>query len=140
MLPPILLDLVRLKSSAKVLDRAMEYAESELVSAPTLRGNLLSAHVEGSDWEPYRVLTTCDDATVAEATCTCPYDWGGWCKHIGAVLLTVLAWPNRLHESRPLAELLEHLNADQLRLLMHKVVAEHPAVLDTLDDLLDETP
>ena len=23
------------------------------------------------------------------AHCSCPYDWGGYCKHIGAVLLTL---------------------------------------------------
>lgn len=137
MLPPFSSDLVRRNTTEKVFERAVDYAESELVGAPILRGNMLTAQVEGSDWEPYRVLITFDTHTVTDASCTCPYDWGGWCKHIGAVLLTVLARPDDVRTSQPLNAILDDLSAGQLRRLLGEVIAQHPDVLDTVDMLLD---
>ena len=47
-------------------------------SAEVWRGATLDADVSGSDPDPYRVrVTFAADGPVA-ATCTCPYDWGGW--------------------------------------------------------------
>lgn len=55
------------------------------------RGNLLTAQVEGSTLPYYQVAVTLADAGgIADASCTCPYDWGGYCKHIVAVLLAAL--------------------------------------------------
>ena len=45
----------------------------------------------GSDFVPYEIIVTLlDDGRIGERACTCPYDWGGYCKHIVAVLLTAL--------------------------------------------------
>jgi len=46
------------------------------------RGHEIQAEVEGSQYEPYRVHVACDERGITTATCSCPYDWGGWCKHI----------------------------------------------------------
>ncbi|MEM6646356.1 MAG: SWIM zinc finger family protein [Bacteroidota bacterium] len=136
MLPPISAELVRLNTTDKVFQRAKDYAEGRVVRDPILRGNMLTAQVDGSDWQPYRVLITFDAHTVTEASCTCPYDWGGWCKHIGAVLLTVLARPGETHISEPIDTLLDDLSGRQLRQLLRDVIAQHPDVLETLDVLL----
>lgn len=136
MLPSFSSDLIRRNTTEKVFERAVDYAESELVRALILRGNMLTAQVEGSDWEPYRVLITFDAHTVTDVSCTCPYDWGGWCKHIGAVLLTVLARPHAVRASQPIDAILADLSAGQLRRLLGEVIAQHPDVLDTVDMLL----
>lgn len=137
MIPPISADLVRRNTTDKVFQRAKDYAEGRVVRDLVLRGNMLTAQVDGSDWQPYRVLITFDAHTVTDASCTCPYDWGGWCKHIGAVLLTVLARPQETRTSPPIDTLLDDLSARQLRQLLRDVIAQHPDVLDTVDVLLN---
>jgi len=54
-------------------------------------GNSLTAEVSGS--RTYSVEIELDEQGL-HAHCTCPYSWGGYCKHIGAVLLKWLQSPN----------------------------------------------
>jgi uncharacterized Zn finger protein len=51
------------------------------------RGDRLTAHVEGSDFAPYEVTIELHDGGIPGTRCSCPYDWGGACKHVVAVLL-----------------------------------------------------
>ncbi|HEY83820.1 MAG TPA: hypothetical protein G4N96_01725 [Chloroflexi bacterium] len=55
------------------------------------RGNTLTADVSGT--RPYQVEIEVDEGGIL-AQCTCPYDWGGYCKHIGAVLLMWIESPH----------------------------------------------
>ena len=41
----------------------------------------------GSQFAPYGVRVDFDEAGIIDATCSCPYDWDGLCKHIVAALL-----------------------------------------------------
>ena len=82
---------IRAGTISQSFARGQDYYRSGAVSEVTRRGNLLTAQVEGSDQAPYQIaVTLLDDGSIGSATCTCPYDWGGYCKHIVAVLLTVL--------------------------------------------------
>jgi len=40
--------------------------------------------------KPYQVRITFDQKGIIDAECSCPYDWGGFCKHIVAVLLAAI--------------------------------------------------
>ncbi|MEM7030109.1 MAG: helicase-associated domain-containing protein [Chloroflexota bacterium] len=57
------------------------------------------------------------EADSVYARCTCPYDWGGYCKHIGAVLLVWLDTPSRFTQSETgsddYAEITEFLPAEE---------------------------
>jgi uncharacterized Zn finger protein len=75
----------------------------------------LTAEVEGSEFEPYQVSIRLHDGGVADAPCTCPYDWGGHCKHILAVLLKLTDEKTRVIKRKPTAYLLAEL--DQARLI-----------------------
>ncbi len=55
------------------------------------RGNTLTADVSGT--RRYQVEIEVDEGGIF-AQCTCPYDWGGYCKHIGAVLLLWIESPH----------------------------------------------
>ncbi|MCA1704782.1 MAG: SWIM zinc finger family protein, partial [Actinobacteria bacterium] len=57
------------------------------------RGQELAAQVAGSQFAPYDVRVVFDDAGIIEASCSCPYDWGGLCKHIVATLLACVHEP-----------------------------------------------
>jgi uncharacterized Zn finger protein len=80
------------------------------VVALTQRGNQLQAEVEGTEVQPYRVTVQFDTVGVSSAQCTCPYDYGGWCKHIVATLLTYSRQPNTIEERPTLVQLLDRLD------------------------------
>jgi uncharacterized Zn finger protein len=60
------------------------------------------------------------NGSVADAHCTCPYDWGGYCKHIIAVLLKFGDERTRVIERKPAAEFLGGLDQAQLIGLLEK--------------------
>src|SRR5215211_2084688 len=94
---------IRAHSAAESYSRGRSYYDNGAVSNLVLRGNLLQADVEGSQYTPYRVRVAFNQGGITSATCTCPYDWGGWCKHIVAVLLAGLYQADRI-ETRPALE------------------------------------
>src|SRR4026207_657608 len=81
---------IRAQSSPDSFSRGRSYYDRGAVSDLALRGATLRAEVEGSQYAPYRFTIPFDQGGIPSASCTCPYDWGGWCKHIVAVLLTCL--------------------------------------------------
>ena len=60
------------------------------VSNATRSGPTLRADVRGTSL--YTVEIDVIDSSI-HAICSCPYDWGGYCKHIGAVLLKWIESP-----------------------------------------------
>jgi uncharacterized Zn finger protein len=90
------------------------------------RGQQLQAEVEGSEVEPYTVQITWDAGGIAQARCSCPYDWGGWCKHIVASLLTCMHDPAQVEE-RPA------LDREQLQTLLLHLVEQQPALVDMVE-------
>jgi uncharacterized Zn finger protein len=49
---------------------------------------------------------TLGPAAIEKVGCTCPYDWGGICKHIVATLLIWVREPDSFHVLAPVDELL----------------------------------
>ena len=100
--------------------RGEDYYEQGAVLALTRRGDALQARVAGSDFAPYSVRVSFDGTGITSATCSCPYDWGGWCKHIVAVLLTCVREPETVRELPALEETLSDLDRAQLQDLLLK--------------------
>ncbi|MBK8931327.1 MAG: SWIM zinc finger family protein [Chloroflexi bacterium] len=98
--------------------RGQHYFRDGSVSDMARRGNLITAFVQGNDYEPYRVQVTLADFGIAETSCTCPYEQGGICKHIVATLLTAIHQPETITEKPPIATLLADLTAEQLRQIL----------------------
>jgi uncharacterized Zn finger protein len=117
----------------EVLARGQNYARSGAVTQIVQRESLLSAKVEGSEYEPYQVEIQFDSGGGARATCTCPYDWGGWCKHIVAVLLTCRAAPGQVEERPSLEALLRPLDRDQLHELLLALAQHIPSVTERIE-------
>ncbi len=111
---------LRQNTSPESLRRRHEYFEDGAVVSLIRRGRSLEAEVEGSQPEPYRVRIVADAGGITDADCDCPYDWGGWCKHIVAALLAGIDNPESVEERPTVEDLLAGLDRDQLlRLLLH---------------------
>lgn len=137
-LPHITDAALRAKATEKSYERGQDYHDRGQVGRATLRGNRLFVNVEGSQWEPYRVGVTfgaCDFT----ASCTCPYDWEGYCKHIVAALLPFTdagnpAAASAVNTAAPIDDLLAGLDAAALRTLVHRLLDADPTLVDILDE------
>jgi uncharacterized Zn finger protein len=109
---------IRALANAKSFARGQEYFRDGAVSEVVRRGNRVTAEVEGG--ELYEVTISLRDGDVAEARCTCPYDWDGYCKHIVAVLLKLAEAADDVTERPPIAELIRDLDRDDLADLLVK--------------------
>ncbi len=140
-LPRITEAAIRAKVTESSYDRGVDYYHSGTVESATLRGGQLFAEVQGSEWDPYQVGVTFLGGDFT-ASCTCPYDWGGYCKHVVATLLTVSDDNGSvpIAVKPPVADLLAGLNADELRALVHLLVEAAPALLDIVDAFCAEEP
>jgi uncharacterized Zn finger protein len=97
------------------------------------RGDTLLAHVEDSGYEPCQVTVKLDAGGIIEAECTCPYDWGGYCKHIVATLLAYIHRPEQVTERPAITTLLADLDRETLIDLMTDLVDKHPHLADWLE-------
>lgn len=114
-------------ASAQSFSRGVSYYNDGAVLEVIRRGALITAEVEGSDYEPYEVTVKLDaDGGIDSADCTCPYDYGGYCKHIVAVLLAVLNDTESIEDKPDVHTLLNGLNEAQLRQIIANIVAENP--------------
>jgi uncharacterized Zn finger protein len=120
---------IRGLATAQSYSRGEEYYHCGAVGAMVRRGDTLIADVAGSSHLPYRVTIELSEAGIVAATCTCPYDWGGYCKHIVAVLLTAVRGAEEIEERPTAAALLANLDAEALRRLLSDLLARHPELI-----------
>lgn len=124
---------IRVRTTPQSFEKGQSYYRNGYVDEVVRRGNVVTAEVEGSEYEPYRVQITLNETGIASASCTCPYDWGGDCKHIVAVLLTLAHKAEAVAEKAELTTLLAGLTEAQLRQAILNVAAEEPAFVEALE-------
>jgi len=96
---------IRRYASSRSFERGRDYLRSGAVSLLANDARQIKGEVQGSGSEPYGVDAVYDESGDLLARCDCPYDRGGWCKHIVAVLLAACAGgESRALKERPLAE------------------------------------
>jgi uncharacterized Zn finger protein len=132
-LPNVTEASIRQHASADSYHRGREYYDQGAVLSIVRRDQQLQAEVEGSQYEPYRVQITYDAGGIAQALCSCPYDWGGWCKHIVATLLAALHSPATVEERPSMQMLLAGLEREQLQALLLHLVEQQPVLADLVE-------
>lgn len=126
-------DLIRQHATDTSYERGRAYYQSGAVRSVVKRGRHIHAEVEGSQIVPYQVDITFDESGVTDARCTCPYDWGGWCKHIVATLLTCLHHPERVEERPTVAEMLADLDREALQTILIHLSEQYPDLADAIE-------
>ncbi len=128
--------IIQQNATPESYKRGYGYYEQGAVLTIVRRGQQLEAEVAGSQYVPYQVGITFDTDGIRSATCTCPYDWGGWCKHIVATLLTCLHQPETIETRQPLEELLAGLDREQLRALLLNLASHIPNLVGAIESQL----
>ncbi len=124
---------IREYASSESFSRGEDYYQQGAVISLTRRGGVLSAAVAGSEFAPYEVRVAFDEAGITEAACNCPYEWGGWCKHIVAALLACIHEPESVRERPGLEELLSELDRDQLQTILLRLAERAPSLADVIE-------
>ncbi len=124
---------IRRNANAKSLQRGEEYYESGAVISVTQRGRLIQAEVEGSEVKPYHVSLSLDEDGLISGSCTCAYDFEGWCKHTVAAMLVCVRQSQVIEQRPTLEQLLDGLDYLQTQRLLQELVAEHPQLIESID-------
>lgn len=111
---------VRNRSSDAVFDRGENYREEGRIRELDRFDDLVTATVRGSTL--YDVTIEFGGQSI-DTQCTCPYDGGGDCKHVVAVLLDVAANPPQ-DESEDIETVLDDVSANELRAFVRDALAE----------------
>ena len=135
-LPKITESMIRAGAGPESFHRGEEYYRDGAISNAAIQGALLSGECAGTYAPYYRVQVELDEAGIAEASCTCPYEFGGYCKHIVALLLAYLHHPKSFTARKAPAELLADLDHNDLVAILIKLMQEQPEVCDRIETLI----
>lgn len=124
---------IREKTSTESFQRGQEYYQRGAVASLVQRDETLEADVWGSDADPYHVRVTWSAGGSGEATCTCSYDWGGWCKHVAAAVLAGLHQPEQIEARPSLPVLLGGLDREQIQALVLKLAEYEPLIVPLIE-------
>jgi uncharacterized Zn finger protein len=124
---------IRILATPQSFSRGVDYYMSGAIFDQRRQGNLLTAYCEGSQPEPYQVKVVLGEEGVEETECSCPYDWGGICKHIVALLLQWINEPESFMELPTVEELLKDLSREELIEIIKRMVERSPDVLDIIE-------
>ena len=106
--------------------RGRDYFRQGAVQDLYRRDRSIFARVVGSRSSPYQVELHWHGSSFDRARCTCPYNYGDWCKHIVATALATNAAGQKVIEKPSLATILDGLDQGQLRSLVEVLLQSPP--------------
>ena len=132
-LPKLTESIIRAASTPQSFERGQDYYQSGAVSNTAIQDNLLIGDCEGTQAPYYRVQVELNEAGIRSANCTCPYEYGGLCKHTVALLLTYVHHPKQFAVRQDPADLLADLDRDDMVALMTQLLRERPELYDWVE-------
>ncbi len=126
-------------SSPESFARGHELYLSDAVFDTFRLGAFLTGKCEGSSAPFYQLSVQLDEGGIQEASCTCPYDWGGYCKHIIALMLTYIHHSDAFVEQKNIKELLGQLDKDALVYLITKMIDKNSDLYSWLQNTIPAT-
>ncbi len=120
-------------TTEKSFKRGRSYYLSGALFDPVRQGSEIRGYCEGSSYEPYRVSAELGSTGVVNCHCTCPYDWGGICKHLVALLLTWVYKSDTFQAIAPLDEMLTERSQEELILIIKQMLKREPDLMRLLE-------
>jgi hypothetical protein len=127
---------VQARCTEAVLGRGWNYYTSGAIRQRTRLDDGLEAHVAGT--HVYRV-TVRETSGGLWASCTCPYNWGGDCKHVIATLLAWLHEPESFRAASDIRAALAARSKKELVAILADVCAVYPHLVDEFNLLGEGT-
>src|SRR3989442_12879949 len=110
------LNQIRTLATPQSFSRGEEYYNNGAIFDTAIRGEEIEGSCEASSQpDPYQIRVKLGkDGGIAEASCTCEYEYGGLCKHIVALLLTYLNERGQFEEQHATQASLPSRHKDKL--------------------------
>ncbi len=132
-IPGLSQEIIEANAETGSVSRGREYFESGAVKSLRRRtDDEIEAYVQGSDIAPYRVDIKHDDKGIVSAECSCPYVGGAWCRHIAAVLFTLLE--SDTGEAVSLGQMLDEFDRVELIHLIERLAETYSGLVDQVED------
>jgi uncharacterized Zn finger protein len=128
---------VRKLATPQSFERGQRYFKDGAIVEPLLQGNEVRAECAGSDDDPYELSVEFDKKGVAEMDCTCPYDQGGACKHLVALLLTCIHKPQAVRWLDSLDKMLAERGKEELIAIIKQMVKRDAKLLHVIELAVD---
>lgn len=129
-------ELIHEQANDRSYERGREYYLAGAIYSPiwqtTPGGIALTSRCTGSGGH-YSLRAELDENGIISTSCTCPYDGGGDCKHIVALLLKYLYQPEKFSEQKSVADLLSGLDKESLIAIISRLVKRDPDLYDELE-------
>ncbi len=136
--PKITIEHIYERCSPQIFARGKAYYENGAVRNMKWDGEKITGRCLGTHPRPYRVEAKLDDKQgVVWATCTCPYEYGGDCKHIVALLLTYLYHPKRFADKKVIVTVDSSLMSrpkTELVIIIQQMLARYPDLQEIVDN------
>lgn len=119
-------DRIKESCTTAVFDRGVDYYEDDRVSRLDRYGATVSATVQGSQPTPYTIeIELANETDELQASCSCPYEGQGYCKHIVATWLAAVEQEPE-DDQQTVERRLERADPDELREFLRKVFTDKP--------------
>jgi len=129
-LPEITEDIIRNLANETSLNKGYRYFHGGAVVKVWIEKDSYKAHVDGS--ELYTVTISGDKGAI-QTDCTCPYDWGGACKHLVAALLAIShdkKIRNHNKDVKNIKALIEKTDSGRLKEFLFRILSGDAALLE----------
>lgn len=117
-------------ANSQSFTRGLEYYNQNLIQYAIRQGGKLSGTCQGSML--YTVNVVLEKNGVKSSKCSCPYRYGGICKHLVAFLLTYVRQPKLFHVIPPVKEILGNHTKDDLINLIEEMTENYPDLIGLL--------
>ena len=127
-------DTLKSLSTPTSFSRGDELYQDGAIFDTSRQSNVLRGKCRGSSAPYYEIVVRLDEGGIQEAYCSCPYSFGGLCKHIIALMLTFIHSPDEFAEQKSVYELLESLSKDEIISVILKLVNRYPELYTWLQN------
>ena len=135
--PDITEDQIKDRCTKQVFSRGEDYFYNEAIENPIFHDGTLSANCHGSEFTPYSVSVALTPTGIADAECSCPYDWGGDCKHIVALLLTYVHEREAIRSIEPTLTAIAEKPRATLLSIISELLKREPALVSIAESYAD---
>jgi len=135
---------LREMATEQSFQRGVDYYEMNLVNNPIIDENTIKAEVSGSSYPYYEVEINIDNPSINY--CSCPYDWGGICKHIVALGLYWCNYKETFKEVKKekvklkneLKQIFTTLNREDLIDILNELIYENQHIKSKILDYIQD--
>jgi uncharacterized Zn finger protein len=131
--PQLTESIIRAGANSQIYQRGYALWQAGAISNTALQGDVLMGECEGTSAPYYTLRIELDAGGIRSAYCSCPYEFGGYCKHAVALLLAYIHAPQQFIKRKPASELLADLDRETLIALLTKLLHDRPELSDWVE-------